>query len=129
MRIIEHFRWRKHKKSGKRTHTCYGYFKTVQFHLRIKYCVAPQIYHSLRLVNLVIIVKLFWSSTDSKNTELDSPYENVQAEGSKSRAFYQNDVFAGGAENMKEEGQYEELKEGEIRKNECEKPYSKLTRI
>ena len=80
-------------------------------------------------INVLIIFKLSWSSTDSRQSELDSAYENVEAEGSKSRAIYQNNVFDGGAENLKEEGQYEELKEGEIRRNETEKPYSKLTRI
>ena len=69
------------------------------------------------------------SSTDSRPSELDSPYENVEVEGTKSKDIYQNDVFDGGAENMKEEGQYEELKEGKIRENEEEKPYSTLTRI
>ena len=69
------------------------------------------------------------SFTDSSTSQTDSPYESVDAEGTKSKAIYLNNVFDGEAENMKEEGQYEELKEGEIRKNEQEKPYSKLTRI
>ena len=58
---------------------------------------------------------------------MDTQYESV--EGIGCRASYQNDVIDGGEENMKEEGQYEELKEGEIGRNEPEKPYSKLTRI
>ena len=67
--------------------------------------------------------------TDSRSSERDSSYEEVDAERSKNKAIYQNDRFETGAENLKEEAQYEELKEGEMRKNEQEKPYSKLTRI
>ena len=81
------------------------------------------------MVALLIIFKLSCSSTDSRPSDLDSPYENVEAEGTKSRAIYQNDVFDGGAENTKEEGQYEELREEEKGNIETEKPYSKLTRI
>ena len=78
---------------------------------------------------MLIIIEICFSFTDSSKSQENSPYESVDTEGAKNRAIYQNDVFNRGAENLKEEGQYEELKEGEIRKNEQERPYSKLTRI
>ena len=70
-----------------------------------------------KMKTLLIIIEICCSLTDSSTSQADSPYESVDAEGAKSRAIYQNDVFGGGAENTREEGQYEELKEGEIRKN------------
>ena len=91
---------------------CHGIFK----------CYAVDI---LTLLLIIVIC----SSADLRPSEADSPYETVGPELPRNRAIYQNDVFDGGAGNLKEEGQYEELKEAEIRRNEPEKPYSKLTRI
>ena len=86
----------------------------------------------LNVISVDILPLLFiniCSSADLRPSEADSPYETVGSEQPRNRAIYQNDVFDGGAGNLKEEGQYEELKEAEIRRNEPEKPYSKLTRI
>ena len=73
------------------------------------------------------------SYTDTRHVE-GSANEAVEAEGTSDRAVYQNEMFDEGAENLSQdaayeavqEAPYEELNEGEIRRNEPEVPYSPL---
>ena len=70
------------------------------------------------------------SYTETRHVE-GSAHEAVDAEGTSDRAVYQNEMFDEGAENQSpeaavQEAPYEELNEGEIRRNEPEVPYSPL---
>ena len=73
------------------------------------------------------------SYTETRHVE-GSAHEAVDAEGTSDRAVYQNEMFDEGAESQSpeaayeavQEAPYEELNEGEIRRNEPEVPYSPL---